>query len=184
MTAIDRGPNDSRHHYSDAEMHNPDVAHEEADINIRTVLMFAGGMAVIIVISALLMGLLFRVLSSQAAANDPQVSPVARPSGQSPPAPNLLTNEPAELRKFQVEEAGKLQGYGWVDQQGGVARLPIAEAKRLIVERGLPVRAGGGIEDPRTGTRAPAYGEASGGRTIGVPKAPAAAPQPPGEIKQ
>jgi hypothetical protein len=168
MTATERGSNDSRHHYSDAEMHNPDVAHEEADINIRTVLMFAGGLAVIIVISALLMGLLFRVLSSQAAANDPQISPVARPSGQSPPAPNLLTNEPAELRKFQVEEAGKLQGYGWVDQQGGVARLPIAEAKRLIIERGLPVRAGGGIDDPRTGTRAPAYGEASGGRTIGA----------------
>ena len=185
MTATDRGANASRHHYSDAEMHNPDVAHEEADINIRTVLMFAGGLAVIIVISALLMGLLFRVFSGQAAANDPQVSPLARPSGQSPPAPNLLTNEPAELGKFQAEEGGKLQGYGWVDQQGGVARLPIEEAKKLIIQRGLPVRAAGAVGDPRTGTYAPAYGEASGGRTIGVPQAPAAAPpQPPGEIKK
>jgi hypothetical protein len=184
MTATDRGPNDSRHHYSDAEMHNPDVAHEEADINIRTVLMFAGGLAVIVVISALLMGLLFRVLSSQAAANDPQVSPLAPPSGQSPPAPNLMTDEPASLRKFQAEEAKNLEGYGWMDQQAGVARLPIAEAKKLIVQRGLPVRATGAVEDPRTGTSAPAYGEASGGRTIGVPKAPAAAPQPPGEIKK
>ncbi len=169
MTATDRGANNSRHHDSHAGMHNPDVAHEEADINIRTVLMFAGGLAVIIVVSAMLMGLVFRALSSQAASNDPQVSPLARPAGQSPPAPNLLTNEPAELRKWQAEEAAKLQGYGWVDQQGGVARLPIEEAKKLIVQRGLPVRAAGAVEDPRTGTRAPAYGEASGGRTIGVP---------------
>ncbi len=178
MTATDRGPNGNRHHYSDAEMHNPDVAHEEADINVRTVLMFAGGMAVIIMISALLMGLLFRVFSNQAAANDPQVSPLALPSGQSPPVPNLLTDEPAALRKFQAEEASKLEGYGWVDQQGGVARLPIDEAKKLIVQRGLPVRATGAVEDPRAGTHAPAYGEASGGRTIGIPK-PSASPQQP-----
>ena len=184
MTVTDRGSTDNRHHYSDAEMHNPDVAHEEADINIRTVLMFAGGLAVIVITSALLMGLLFRVLSNQAATNDPQVSPLALPGGQSPPAPNLLTDEPAGLRKFQAEEASKLQGYGWVDQQGGVARLPIEEAKKLIVQRGLPVRAAGAVEDPRTGTHAPAYGEASGGRTIGVPKAPAAPPQPPGEIEK
>ena len=181
MTSTDRGPHDNRHHYSDAEMHNPDVAHEEADINVRTVLMFAGGFAVIVLSAALLMGLVFRVLSNQAAASDPQVSPLALPSGQSPPAPNLLTNEPAGLRKFQAEEADKLHGYGWVDQQGGVARVPIEEAKKLIVQRGLPVRATGAVEDPRMGTHAPAYGEASGGRTIGLPNAPPPAQQPPAQ---
>ena len=32
-----------------------------------------------------------------------------------------------------------LEGYGWVDQPGGVARIPIEEAKKLLFERGLPV---------------------------------------------
>jgi hypothetical protein len=178
MTSTDRGSNEHRHRYSDAELHNPDVAHEEADINIRTVLMFAGGLAVIVLISALLMGLLFRVFSSQAAANDPQVSPLALPSGQSPPAPNLLTDEPAVLRKFEAEEAKQLGGYGWVDQQAGVVRLPIEEAKKLIVQRGLPVRATGAVDDASVGSHAPAYGEASGGRTIPVQKSPPP-PQPP-----
>lgn len=185
MTPTNRDARGPRHHYSDAEMHNPDVAHEEADINVRTVLTFAAGMAIVVMLSAGLVGIVFRVLSNQAAANDPKVSPLALPPGQSPPAPNLLTNEPAGLRSFHAEEDRTLDGYGWVDQQAGVARLPIEQAKKLIVERGLPVRAAGAVDDPRTGTHAPAYGEASGGRTIAVPKTPAAqqpraaAPAPP-----
>lgn len=178
MTPTDRDAH-GEHHYSDAEMHNPDVAHEEADINIRTVLSFAAGMAIVVALSAGLVGIVFRVLSNQAAANDPILSPLALPSGQNPPAPNLLTNEPAGLRSFHAEEDRTLEGYGWVDQSAGVARLPIEQAKKLIVERGLPSRASGAVEDPRAGTHAPAYGEASGGRNIAVPQAPAAQQTPP-----
>jgi hypothetical protein len=181
MTSTDREPHDSRHHYTDAELHNPDVAHEEADVNIRTVLTFAVGLAIVVMISAGLMAIMFRVLSNQAAARDPQVSPLAIPSGQQPPAPRLLTNEPGNLNKFHAEETQKLENYGWVDQGAGIAYVPIEEAKKLLVQRGLPVRASGAVEDPRTGTYAPAYGEASGGRTIAIPKAPPAAQAaPPG----
>ena len=31
--------------------------------------------------------------------------------------------------------------YGWVDQQKGVVRIPIAQAMDLVVKKGLPVRA-------------------------------------------
>jgi hypothetical protein len=180
MSSTDREPHGGRHHYTDAELHNPDVAHEEADINIRTVLTFAVGLAIVVMIAAGLMGIMFRVLSNQAAARDPQVSPLAPPSGQQPQAPRLLTNEPGYLSKFRAEETRNLEGYGWVDQTAGVARVPIEEAKKLLIQRGLPVRASGAVEDPRTGTHTSAYGEASGGRTIAVPRAPAAAaPAPP-----
>jgi hypothetical protein len=189
MTPTNRDPRESRHHYSDADLHNQDVAHEEGDINIRAVLSFAVGMAIVVALAAGLMGILFRVFSNQAAARDPQVSPLALPSGQRPPEPNLLTNEPAGLRKFHEEETRALDGYGWVDQQGGVARVPIEQAKKLLVGRGLPIRPGGPVEDPRTGTHASAYGEASSGRTIPIPKAPSsgqpqAAPAPPTEVKK
>jgi len=33
-----------------------------------------------------------------------------------------------------------LSTYGWVDNNGGVVRIPIARAKSLRLERGLPVR--------------------------------------------
>jgi hypothetical protein len=95
------------------------------------------------------------------------------------------------LAKFRAEEEKAIDGYGWVNQLGGVTRIPIAEAKKLLVQRGLPTRSG--TADPLEGTHAPATGEASGGRTVpskpatGSPEPtppPAAAPSapaPPGE---
>jgi hypothetical protein len=46
--------------------------------------------------------------------------------------------------------------------------MPISEAKKLILQRGLPARAG--EVDPLLGTRRAAFGESSGGRTIPVGK--------------
>jgi hypothetical protein len=165
------------HHYTDVEMHNEDVAHEHSDINLRSILAFGIGLAVVVVTAALLMWIMFQALKSQAAARDPQLSPVAAPSDLQTAAPRLLTNEPAYLRNFRDEEAKKLEGYGWVDERGGIAHVPIEEAKKLLVQHGLPVRATGTVDDPRTGTHAPAYGEASGGRAIAIPKASAAVTQ-------
>jgi hypothetical protein len=170
---------------------NPDVAHEHTDIDVATVLKFGGGLFVTVVICAVVVWGAFRLLERDASGRDPQISPVARPTGQLPPGPRLETNEPAVLAAFRTEEDKALGGYGWVNQLGGVTRIPIAEAKKLLVQRGLPTRSGDA--DPLEGTHAPATGEASGGRTIpskpvtgpAVPPAaaPAAAPvtTPPGE---
>jgi hypothetical protein len=125
------------------------------------------------------MGGLFWFFNKQAAANDPRVSPLAIPATQMPktttgspyfgaaPQPQLLTNEPAALRQLRRSEDQQLYGYGWVDEKTGVARMPIDEAKKRILERGLPARAAG--VDPRLGTHAPAYGDSSSGRTITTP---------------
>ena len=177
MTPTDPGA----HHYSEAELHNEDVAHEHSDVNIRTVLAFGAGMAAMVIGAALLMALLFHTLTSQAAARDPELSPLAPPTGMQPKAPQLLTDEPGNLRKYREEESKKLEGYGWVDERAGVAHVPIEEAKKLIVQHGVPVRASGTVDDPRAGTNTPAYGEASGGRTIPIakPKVTGAAPAAP-----
>jgi len=175
MTSTDQP---GAHHYTNEEMHNEDVGHEHADVNIRTLILSAVALMVIVGISAALMYALFIVFERQAEARDPQLSPVAPPSTQAPQGPALLTNEPGNLQKFRQEETTKLDGAGWMDQKGGVARVPIEVAKKLLVQHGLPVRAGA-ADDPREGTHAPAYGESSGGRGIPVkPLASGAAPQP------
>ena len=71
---------------------------------------------------------------------------------QGVPAPQLLTNEPMALEKYRAEQLKRLQGYGWVDEKTGVAHMPIDEAKKLIVVRGLPVRADTTVT-PTLGTR-------------------------------
>lgn len=180
------------HHYSEGEMHNPEVAHEHSDVNVRQILMFGLGMAAITILCALVVRGVFGVLERQAAANDPQISPLATPAGQLPPAPTLQTNEPAGLKKVRQMETETLEGYGWVDQGTGVARVPIADAKKLLLQRGLPVRAGADT-DILEGTHAPSMGESSGGRAIHIPKgtaigagqaAPAASAGAAAEIKK
>lgn len=184
MTPTDPGA----HHYTDAEMHNEEVAYEHSDISIRGLISFAIGLALVVAVSAILMLFLFKGLEWQASARDPQLSPLAPQSGQQPTGPRLLTDEPGNLRKVRQEETQKLDSYGWVDQGGGIAHVPIEEAKKLLIQHGVPVRAGTG-EHPREGTNEQAYGEASGGRTIPVstpPPQPAAAPPAPapGEVKK
>lgn len=165
MTSINH-PVGSGHHYTDEEMHNVDVAHEHSDANIRMLLAFGGAILAVVAVAAALMYGLFQFLSSQAAARDPELSPyaVANPKPQGPP---LITNEPQYLRDFRQEETAKLQGGGWMNQAGGVAFVPLEFAKEMVVQHGLPVRAGAPA-DAALGTHAPAYGESSGGRMIPV----------------
>jgi hypothetical protein len=86
------------------------------------------------------------------------------------------------LRILHDTEQKALHEYGWVDQKSGVARVPIDQAKKLIVERGLPARAT--ATDPALGTHAPAFGEANGGRAIPTGERPASPPQEPAPAPQ
>lgn len=149
----------------DDPLHNADVAHEGSDVDVATILKFGAGLFATVVVCALIVRVIFGVLERQARVRDPQVSPVAVPAGQLPPGPRLVLREPVELAKFRAEEAATLEGYGWVDQTGGVARIPVEEAKKLLAGRGLPSRTGAPVS-AEVGTHRPAYGESSGGRTI------------------
>ncbi len=144
--------------------HNAGVAHEHSDVNIRTVLLSAVALATVVGVVFVVIWGVFRVFERQAAARDAQVSPLAVPSGELPPEPRLQTNEYEGLRKFRAAETERLEGYGWLDEKAGIAHIPIEAAEKLLLERGLPARAG--ATDPSEGTHAPAYGEANSGRSI------------------
>ena len=177
-----------RHHHDPAELHNEDVAHEHTDVNIRAILMFAVGLAIVALVVHVLMAVMFGWLERQAARQDPVASPMAERApdmprnttesayfGHARGGAQLLTNEPMALQKLIAEENKRLQGYGWIEGKTGVAYMPLAEAKKLILERGVPVRAGDPVE-PTVGTRAAAMGEASGGRAIQTGRKAADAP--------
>jgi hypothetical protein len=83
---------------------------------------------------------MFDLLEVQAKTDDPGRAPLAAPIGALAPPPNLLTDEPANLARFHDEEDQVLTTYGWMDKNEGVVRIPIARAKALLLERGLPVR--------------------------------------------
>ena len=79
-----------------------------------------------------------------------------------------LQQFPAE-RDLRVPPAGErqlLDGYGWVDKKAGTVRIPIAEAMRLTVERGLPSRADDGTSGQSATRRRSMPADASAGRTM------------------
>jgi hypothetical protein len=178
MTSTDPRSHGHGRDRASGPLQNPTVGHESSDIDVRTVLSFGAGMVIVAVTCAVIIRVLFGVLEREARASDPQISPLARPAGQLPPEPRLETNERAKLTTFRLDETKTLEGYGWVDQIGGVARIPVEEAKKLLAQRGLPARAT--PADPLEGTHAPAMGEASGGRTIPSKPATGAAAPPAG----
>jgi hypothetical protein len=169
------------HHHTPEELHNDDVAHEDSDVSIQGLVMSAVAIAAVMVVTAVLMYALFWwVLEPQAEASAPKLSPLAPPATAMPkttnespyfggaPQPQLLTNEPSLLRQVRERDSQQLHEYGWVDEKTGVARIPIDDAKKLLLERGVPSRADAPT-DPRLGTHAAAFGEATSGRSITAP---------------
>ncbi len=176
-------------------LENVDVAHEESDINIPAIVWFVAILVATTLSIHLSMWGLMKFFGAMERRDDPVVSPLMAGAGQRPPEPSLQTTPWEDLRKFRAQEDSLLHGYGWVDEKAGVARVPIAKAKELLLQRGLPVLPG--QPDPAEGTHVAAEGEASGGRTIpaggadkssppaptaaapGAQPAPAPAPAPP-----
>lgn len=164
LHALDR--HHAAHGHADHDgLYNEDVAHEYSDVNVRSLLVFCLGLVVICGVVALAMWGLFEVFEKQAAKNDPVMSPLAYPSGRERPEPKLLEDEPGYLRLVKTAEQQVLDGYGWMNGPGGVARIPIDEAKKRLLQQGLPVRAGAPVE-PWMGKYSAAGGESSGGRMI------------------
>ncbi|HMV49588.1 MAG TPA: hypothetical protein PLD20_29640 [Blastocatellia bacterium] len=85
-----------------------------------------------------------------------KLPPEPRLQGAPEPDPNnpgqikmsaLPLDDMAAERKRVAEKAA---GYEWVDKQGGIARIPIEEAKKLIAEKGLPQLGGTAVADNQT----------------------------------
>jgi hypothetical protein len=159
MTPTERRPpphaghHDDEHLYDQEELHNEDVAHEHSDVNVRAILGFAGGLALVTAFLGVAMYGLFTFFERQAVRNEPVTSPLARPAGQEPPQPRLLLNEPKTLQEFRDSLTERLKG--------------IDEGKKQLLEQGIPTRADAPT-DPWMGTRTPSRGESSGGRAIPV----------------
>jgi hypothetical protein len=41
---------------------------------------------------------------------------------------------------MRADEDERLNNYGWVDEDAGIVRIPISEAMKLTLQRGLPTR--------------------------------------------
>jgi hypothetical protein len=117
------------------------VHHERSDVNRGGVVRFAIALLVIGgVIHLLVWGVLAyyrREAARPAAVEFPLATSALR---RLPPEPRLQTDPREDLANLRQAEDQVLNSYGWIDRSAGVVRIPIDEAMKLTVERGLPVR--------------------------------------------
>jgi hypothetical protein len=156
------------HASADDEYLNPSSGsgHEHTDADVRLIVQFGGWLLAAAVIVHIVMWLTFAVFVDLRENTGPAEFPLAIDQGRRLPAGPRLQAQPAnEIYDFRRRETALLEGYSWVDKAAGTVRIPIEEAMRLTVERGLPSRA----DDAATGgqsldTQMPT--DASAGRTV------------------
>jgi hypothetical protein len=122
--------------------HGPAPAgHETSDVSIGGVVQFGIGLAAATIVIHVAVWGCFRLLEKrerrldQVQAVSPMVSASLR---RTPPEPRLEADPLAPRLRMQASEDAVLTTYGWVDRNAGVARIPIARAMDLLVEKGLP----------------------------------------------
>ncbi len=119
---------------------NPEVAHEESDVNVRAIFGFGAALVALAVVVHLVLWLLVNYYTKQAAAVPRDFPLSAEYQKQQPPEPRLQTRPQQDLRDLRAREDELLNGYGWIDKNAGVAHIPIEEAMKIIAQRGLPAR--------------------------------------------
>jgi len=131
-------------HMPHAGGHEPEpVRHETSDVNLRAILSFLGALAIAALFINFAVWLLFTFFNARETQQPPAVYPLAaQQENRLPPEPRLQTNPRDDLRELRAHEDEVLTTYGWVDRSSGVVRIPIDQAMKLLVQRGLPTRAG------------------------------------------
>ena len=89
----------------------------------------------------LVVGGVFKYLDIREARQpQPEYPLAAAEENRLPPEPRLQTNPRQDLADLRAREEQALTSYSWVDRNAGVVRIPIDEAIKKTLERGLPAR--------------------------------------------
>jgi hypothetical protein len=107
---------------------NPGVAIERSDAPPRLFGFLAAGLAVFLVISVVALGLIYP--GSVSGLSDAPRGETAKPQLQIDPAVDLAARRATEAKEFA--------GYGWIDREHGLVRIPIDQAMQDVANAGIP----------------------------------------------
>jgi protein SCO1 len=202
-----------RHHHEPPDLHGgpdkppgevvrPPSATPGEDVNLRAIVRFGVGLALATVCVTAFLLVYMQILSRRAAAReqasavpaqewereDDQGTALRKPEG----GVSLQRQPFRDIEELRRHEAERLSKYAWIDESTGTVRIPIEAAMRMVVRRGLPVRAssplaapapppamGGAVPTPPAATPSPKPRRRPRPRPAAGTEAPAAAPPPP-----
>jgi hypothetical protein len=123
---------------------NKDVTFESKDINTRTILMYLLALAVAVAGTFAITVLIFRFTSKMAEDSDRPVPPIAQGVGPTVPPEPTLQGMPGHPNDAQEDLREKIDAdtkaneqLGWADRSAGIAQIPVEDAMKIIVSRGL-----------------------------------------------
>jgi hypothetical protein len=136
------------HGASNGEPRNDDVAFEQADVHPATIYWYLGALAVAVILSYVVCIFVLRITTKIAVDYDTPPPAIREQMGASydalPPEPRLQgvpghTEDPqADLRNKIAADKAANETTAWVDQNAGVAQIPVSQAMKIIAEKGLP----------------------------------------------
>src|SRR5215470_6376141 len=147
------------HDANGAPVHS-DVTFEPRDIDIGTIARYLVYLAITIVIALVICVPILNVLTKYVAEQDTPMPAIRaamtqkqRDDQQLPPLPRLQgvpgseTDPQQDLRNKAEEDTKANDTFAWVDKDKGIAQIPVAEAMKIIAEKGAvpgaPVAAAG-----------------------------------------
>ena len=132
--------NEPHGHGHEPEEHNPGVSHERRDVNVFQITAFGIGLMLSCIVVVFAMWAMFDFLAHREDdknADNPAAS-MMNERQKLPPEPRLQATPKIELKDLRADEDAILNGYGWVDPNKGIVRIPIDQAIDMVAQKGLP----------------------------------------------
>ncbi|HEX9163869.1 MAG TPA: hypothetical protein VF980_19325 [Thermoanaerobaculia bacterium] len=145
--------------YDDDAIFNPETHHEKSDVSVRALVWFVVVFVVFGFVMHIVLWLLYkgyvrieqrrntatmtemaRPADMAVPRNQPLLQPFPRKTAAGEILPPNRSTPVTDLGGLRESEQHVLTTYGWVDQQKGIVRIPIAQAMQLTLQRGLPVQ--------------------------------------------
>lgn len=143
------------HGTNGGEPRHDTVAYESRDVQVRTIYWYLFSLAVATVLAFAAAVVILRVTTKMVVDADAPELPVRKGLKDQqklqyalPPEPRLQgvpghTSDPQQdLREKLREDSQANEQLRWIDQNAGIAQIPVSEAMKLIVERGVRGSAG------------------------------------------
>ena len=121
----------------------PGAGYEHTDADVWIIAKFMFWLLVTALLTHVGLGFMYQTMIEQGDRVDEGQIRYPLAAGQDerlPPLPRLQQSPANEIYDFRRSEQQLLHSYGWQNREAGTVRIPIAEAMRLTVERGLPAR--------------------------------------------
>lgn len=122
-----------------------DVNFESRDINTGSILLSLAYLGIAVIVTFAATVLILRFTTLRAERSESSMPPSHQGVGPTmPPEPRLQgvpghVNDPQQdLRNKIAADEKANQSYGWVDKQAGLAKIPVEDAMKIIVSKGLP----------------------------------------------